>query len=339
MSRLTPARLGVLVVVAVGLAVRLCRRHSRAARTTTGCAAPQTSVASRRRRTTRFRLAGPALALLSVAAIVFAVYWAFQLTRQADIPPAAGTARLLVPGNPFDPADRFQVSLVSDQPETRYVEYHVTAGCNTKAKDALLMLSGNARLLHPRLGPGSGQVTGRNAYVGQPWFSSPQAVQVFDMKIDAMPCPAGILPSQFGTVTSIGGFVLHSFEDAAGSSHALQLPLVGDEASIGTDIPALGGFWASPLGLRVSVYAGGLPLYDRIDVARPALSGTGDLSWEGQSFIRPSATWTDLASASRGQFLVLLLGALIGIFGSALATVALDWVRGPTIGPITVNPG
>jgi hypothetical protein len=62
------------------------------------------------------------LALFSVVAIVFAVYWAFQLTRDAGIPPAAGTARLLVPGNPFNPSDRFQLSLVTDQPETQYVE-------------------------------------------------------------------------------------------------------------------------------------------------------------------------------------------------------------------------
>ena len=63
--------------------------------------------------------------------------------------------------------------------------------------------------------------------------------------------------------------------------------------------------------------------------AYPQLTGSGDLSWAGQSFIRPSATWTDLSSASRGQFLVLLLGALIGIFGSAFVAVVIDWIRGP----------
>ena len=118
-------------------------------------------------------------------------------------------------------------------------------------------------------------------------------------------------------------------EDAAGSSHALQLPLVGDEENIGAYIPTLGGYWAAPLVLGVYVNAGGLPLYDRIDVARPALTGSGGLSWSGQSFIRPSATWTDLSSAGRGQFLVLLIGALIGIFGSALVAVVIEWIRGP----------
>lgn len=279
------------------------------------------------RHSRRFRFAGPVVALVSIVAIVFAVYWAFQLTRQADIPPDAGAARLLVTGNPFSPTDRFQLGLVTDHPESGYVEYHVGAGCNAKAKNALLMLSGDARLSHPRFGLGSSSVTERAAYVGYPWFSPPQAVQVFDIRVTAMPCPEGVSPSQLGRETTIGGFTQQSFEVAAGSSYALQLPLVGDEANVVWDIPTLGGFWGSPLDLSVSVYAGGLPLHDRIDVARPALTGTGDLSWSGSSFIRPSATWTDLSSASREQFMILLLGALIGIFGSALATVAVDWVR------------
>lgn len=214
--------------------------------------------------------------MVSVIGIVLAIYWAFQLTRQVGVPSATGTASLLVTGNPFDPSDRFQLRLVTDRPETQYVEYQVIVGCNTKAKDALLILSGNARLLQPRFGIGSGLVTERTAYVGPPWFSSPQAVQVFDVRISAMPCPAGVSPSQLGTVTAIGGFTQYSFENAAGSSHALQLPLVGDETTTGAtnvdiNIPTLGGFWASPLDLSVSVYAGGLPLYDRIDVVALAL--------------------------------------------------------------------
>jgi hypothetical protein len=280
----------------------------------------------------RRRLVGPSLGIVSILVIVLAVYSAFQLTRQVGVPPAAGTASLLVTGNPFSPTDRFQLHLVTDDPETQYVEYQVIVGCNTKVKDALLMLSGNARLLQPRLGIGSGFITERTAYVGQPWFSSPQAVQVFDMRISAMRCPVGVSPNEFGAVNSIGGYTQYSFEDTAGSSHALQLPLVGDETTSGVsnydaNIPTLGGFWASPLDLSVSVYAGGLPLYDRIDVVRPGLTGAGDLSWTGTSFIRPSATWTDLTSASRAQFLVLLLGTLIGLFGSAFVTVTLDWIR------------
>lgn len=146
MSRLT--RLAVLAVVAIGAAIRLSRcRPGVIIRPTTVCTVPAS--ARRRRHTTRSRLAGLTVALLSVAVIVFAVYWAFQLTRQAGIPPAAGTARLLVTGSPFNTSDRFQLGLVTDHPETRYVEYDVVVGCNTKAKKALLMLSGNAQLPHP----------------------------------------------------------------------------------------------------------------------------------------------------------------------------------------------
>lgn len=326
---LARARVWATVIVAAIVFMDL-RRRSRHLPTISpcNCTAPAATEPTQRKRSTRFRWAGPALALVSAAAIVLAVYWAFQLTRQADIPPNAGAAQLLVTGNPYSPSDKFQLGLVADHPESRYIEYQIGAGCNARAKNALLMLSGNARLSHPRFGVGSSSVTEQTTYVGYPWFSPPQAVQVFDIRVTSMPCPKGVSPSQFGRETTIGGFTRQSFEVAAGSSYALQLPLVGDEANIVWDIPTLGGIWGSPLGLSVSVYAGGLPLHDRIDVARPALTGTGDLSWSGSSFIRPSATWTDLSSASREQFMILLLGALIGIFGSALVTIAVDWVRG-----------
>jgi hypothetical protein len=325
MSKLSPTRVGLFSLMLVGAALRACCQRSIEFK----CDAPTLHAEIRPGQSARrYRISGPIIALLSVAVIVFAVYWAFQLTQQAAIPEAAGSARLLVTGNPFSPSDRFQLGLVTDDPQSLYIEYHIVAGCNSKSKESILMLSGNARLLHPRV-VGSSHVTERTTYVGQPWFPSPQAVQVFDIPVQSQRCPAGVSPSQFGTATALGGFVSQPMEDAAGSSYALQLPLVGDEEVIDTHIPTLGGYWSPPLDLSVYVYAGGLPLYDRIDVTRPALTGSGDLSWSGQSFIRPSATWTDLSSASRGQFLVLLIGALIGIFGSALVAVVIEWIRGP----------
>lgn len=64
-------------------------------------------------------------------------------------------------------------------------------------------------------------------------------------------------------------------------------------------------------------------------IVRPALLGSGGLPWTGQSFIQPSATWTDLSPAGRERFPVLVIGALIGIFGSAFVAVAIEWIRGP----------
>ncbi len=102
------------------------------------------------------------------------------------------------------------------------------------------MLSGNARLLHPRLVARSGLITGRTAHVGQPWFSSSQAVQVFDIQPKTMQCPAGVLPSQLGTVTSPED--LYAAPSRTQRAHPMRFncPLVGDEKNIDTDIPALG---------------------------------------------------------------------------------------------------
>jgi hypothetical protein len=275
----------------------------------------------------RYRVAGLAILLFSSGIIVSLVYWAFQLTQPAPIPAMAGAANLLVPGNPFSPSDRFQLGLVSDDPTSRYVEYHIVAGCNSQAKTAILLLSGNARISHVNVMEFS-HVTMGTTYVGQPFFSSRQAVQIFRIQVHPLTCPAKVSPSQDGSVTVFGGYVQAPIEDSAGASYALQLPFLGSEEVIDSYIPSLGGYWSPPVNLSVSVNAGGLPLYDRIDVTRPALTGSGGLSWSGQSFIWPSATWTDLSSASRGQFLILVIGALIGIFGAAPVEIVIEWIRG-----------
>jgi hypothetical protein len=79
----------------------------------------------------------------------------------------------------------------------------------------------------------------------------------------------------------------------------------------------------------VSVSAGTLPLKDRIDVTEPTLANTGQLACAARTVLVPSASWTDTTSASWNQFLVFLLGAVIGIFGSLLAAVLFEWARGP----------
>jgi len=276
----------------------------------------------------RRRYAGLGLALLSLLGIAAAVYGAFQVTRRPGIPAAAGTARLLEPGSPYNPANRFQFMLVLNEPAETYAEYHIVAGCDTTTRHVLLMLSGDARLARPRYLPSAGVApTERTATVSQPWFLFPQDVQVFDIPIKAMPCPHGVTPTESGTVTVIGGTIRRSFEVSAGSVHALQLPLVGDERNVDTHIPALGGMWAAPIFLTVSVDAGLLPLHDQVDVARPAMAGTGTLSWTGRSYLIPSATWTDLTSSSRSQFILLVLGAAIGILGTVPVTLALNWAR------------
>ena len=195
-------------------------------------------------------------------------------------------------------------------------------------RHVLLLLAGDARLLHPRWVLSAALVaTARNVYLSYPWFSSPQQVDVLDIPVEHMKCPCGAPPARFGTVAAVGGFVRRSFEVSVASGHVPQLPLLGDEVSIDTNIPAPGGFWTAPLDLTVGAYAGSMPLYDRIDVARTAFTGTGALSWSGQSLIVPSATWTDETSSSRNQFLTLLLGALIGVVGSIPVTLILDWTR------------
>jgi len=326
MDRFPVALMVLFAGLAAGAALRVFRR--KVASTERPEPAAKMVDKNRAQRERRHRITGLMIVFFSTGIIVLLVYWAFQLTQQAPAPAAGGTASLLVTGNPFTPADKFQLGLVSDDPTSRYAEYHIVTGCNSKSKTALLMLSGNARLSHVNE-IGTSNITTRTISVGQPWFSSPTKVQIFEFPVVSQVCPSGVSPSEMGSVTVIGGYVKQPMEDAAGATYALQLPLVGNTETIDWRIPALGGYWAVPLDLSVYVNAGGLPLYDRIDVTRPGLTSSGGLNWTGQRFIWPSATWTDLSSASREQFLILVIGALIGIFGSAPVTVVLDWIRGP----------
>lgn len=320
-------RFVVIAVLAVAWVAHLRRRSWRSA-PAHGCGS-QPLTPGRRTAKLRLRYAGFGLAFLSLLGIAAAVYEAFQLTRQPTAPTTAGTARLLEPGNPYNPANRFQLMLILNAPGEEYAEYHIVAGCGTTARHVLLMLSGDARLLHPRYVMSSNlSAVQRTATVSQPWFPSPHQVQVFDIPVETMRCPPGATPAESETLAAIGGTIRHSFEASAGSAHALQLPLVGDEENVDTHIPALGGgMWASPVLLTVSVEAGPLPLRDQIEVARPAMTGSGALSWSGRSYLIPSATWTDLSANSRNQFAILILGAAIGILGAVPITLALNWAR------------
>jgi hypothetical protein len=76
------------------------------------------------------------------------------------------------------------------------------------------------------------------------------------------------------------------------------------------------------------VTAGVLPLQSRIDAARPGLTSSGALAWQAQGYVLPSATWTDITTERRNQFLLFVLGALVGICASVIATVAFEWAHG-----------
>jgi hypothetical protein len=128
-------------------------------------------------------------------------------------------------------------------------------------------------------------------------------------------------------LTAIGGRVSQSFSTSAFATHALQLPFIGNTSNAVTYVPALNGYWGTPINPTVTAAVGGLAPDDRIDIARPELTGTGGLTWSGQAFIVPSATWTDEGAASRSQFWILLIGAAIGIIGSVPATTILDAIR------------
>jgi hypothetical protein len=202
---------------------------------------------------------------------------AFGLMRQPGIPLAGGYASLLVPGNPYAPADRFRLDLVMGHPGSTYVEYHVTAGCGTRARHVLLVLSGDARLTDPRYAPSASTVTSeRTAELSRPWFPVPVRAEVFGIPVQRMPCPRGVSPGQIGSVVSVGGRLRRPFDVSANSAYALQLPVIGDKVSADAYAGSLGGYWAAPMGLSANAYAGSLPLYGRIDT-RHDVSGHGEL--------------------------------------------------------------
>ena len=266
-----------------------------------------------------------ALTLASLAALGASIFWSSVLTSQPDDSALRGTVHLLIP---FDRPnyDQFTLQVALDDPESTSVQYTIQANCGNRSKYVLLMLSGDARLTPP-----GHIVPEEHVTVSGPWFTTPQKVQVFRIPIQEEPCPHGIPTGPGGGEAVIAGTVYQSFEDSSGSSHTLQLPQVGDGIGAGNHIPKAGRtFWAQPATLTVSVNAGSLPLKDRIDAVRPDLTGSGDLSWTNDFLVRPSVSWTDTNSASQSQFFLVLIGAIIGITVSILATVVLDLTRKPS---------
>lgn len=105
MDRPAANRFVVITVLAVAWVVSL-RRRRRPSAPSQG-SADRRFVPNPRAGRSRLRYAGFALAFLSLLGIAAAVYEAFQLTRQPIAPAVAGTVRLLEPGNPYNPANRF----------------------------------------------------------------------------------------------------------------------------------------------------------------------------------------------------------------------------------------
>jgi len=126
----------------------------------------------------------------------------------------------------------------------------------------------------------------------------------------------------------MGGTIEQSFETSSGATHDLQLPLVGDTDTTNVIVPKspLGPLFP-PLVVRVAESGGSLPLADRVEVARPSLTGSGSLSWAGQQYLFPSALWTDTAAESRNQFLLLAIGAALGVLGSLIASAVFEFLR------------
>ncbi len=210
----------------------------------------------------------------------------------------------------------------------RYVEYQIVAECDTNVSSVFLMLSGNARLHDVNFVISKTlTVSQRTAQVTDPWFPSPQDVQIFRVPVQTMSCPPNSSASQLGTAIAIGGKVERSFETSRGSNRSLQLPLVGDETHVISSVPALGGAFGPPIFVSIAINAGVLPLQDQITVSRPMLADSSTLRWSGPSFIRPSASWTDLTSDHRNQFLIFLLGAVIAVLGSLLVGLGIEVIR------------
>jgi hypothetical protein len=221
-------------------------------------------------------------AIVGVVGMIVVIMAGAALTGRRLVPITyAGTARLFVPVTQVDGSANFQLSLVLAGPGSRLVQYSVTAGCGTRATKAILMLSGGARIDRPQTFLSAGlTVRSSTTTVAEPWFTSGQQVQLFSFAIKREACPTGVKPADFGTATVIDGQLHRRLEDHSAQAHELQLPQIGDQSHTAAALPRVSGTWVGPPILHVVAGAGGLPIEDRVDVARPTLTGSGSLSWK-----------------------------------------------------------
>ena len=143
----------------------------------------------------RFRVLGPAHAVAGLGGIVAALHAASLVSVGPPAPAAAGTARLFVSGPAITRPDGFQLGLVMNYPDQRYIEYHVETGCDTQAREELLVLSGNARLKNSKSVISAGLVVSERVMpLGEPWFAPSQMVQVFTIPAGCSEMPQGHEP-------------------------------------------------------------------------------------------------------------------------------------------------
>ncbi len=267
-----------------------------------------------------------ALTIGSLAVIVISLWAAFKLTNETT-PNSTGTIQVLVPAASGTDPVNFSLEMDLPEPGSRNVQYVIDTNCGYALKHVILILSGDARIENPRTSVGSGLYASyKSAKIGRPWFTTPRQVQLFNIPAREKGCPQDINPTSIdGSALYISGEVASSFESSAGASHAFQLPQLGSWLGPEGRVPGTGKtLWELPIPLAVKVNSGGLPLGDQVGTVRPALTASGNLSWSGETFIQPSATWTDTRFAGESQFFLLPLGSAIGIAGSVLATIVLD---------------
>ncbi len=124
----------------------------------------------------------------------------------------------------------------------------------------------------------------------------------------------------------VAGKARQNFEQSTYSQHSIKLPTMGrpwDAIESVNNPPGLPGVWAAPLKSTVTVHVDGLQAGDRIDIARPSISSSSDLSWEQADQLSVLASWTNTGAEQRAQEFIFIWGLLGGIGITFLSTALL----------------
>jgi hypothetical protein len=224
--------------------------------------------------------------------------------------------------------------------------------CGAHPYDADLLIGGAARLTEARPYPAQ-----LSALPSPPRIQQlPRLVLGYDVPIDlgtvqlvhvtlptVSPCPpisgTGVIS---GSTEGIAGLMAAPLQQSwtgfwnwwRGPHSSLAWPLTGNLPDVPpgvlgvfTGLSGLHGQWTRPVTQYVQVSRLAPPLTQSVDFAAPSPTDTAAPSWSSLTPIGPIARLTDTTSAAQLQEWIIFCAVGLGIGGSMLGAVALDWLR------------
>jgi hypothetical protein len=311
-------------------------------------------------RGSRARLGVAAILLVGLASVACYAAISATINGQPSTTPFGGFVVLLQPAGRFsqDQVKLEAIPLVPGGPGQRPTLSYQVNVCGSQPFSGVLLIGGDARLSHLQGIPALGAATAAaetsrqdlpdlaflNEGTDVPFDLGPvQAIHI--TMTSPVKCASAYstqqpAPQFFGQAQVITGQAAAPVERQwrlgwwAGPRSSQSWPSIGGLPGVSDNdlgeflaLDGLHGAWMRLTQQYFAVSVGGLQARASVDEARPSLSSSTSLDWEGTQPLQPTAVVTNTTSMSAWQNWLVGAGIFLGIGGSLMASLLYDWTR------------